>query len=136
MQPLPGHQQAPTEPFVFAHGPPHDNCINRTEFPAKFRRVEATIVTHPSTEDGTHPSRYLFQLQVAAQMQTPAADPLSHSFGGLLADRRKKVDKMSPITVPRWSRPKRIAQKVEGTLRIGSGTIGILAVDDLGLLRM
>src|SRR5215831_11123629 len=134
MQPLPGHQQAPTEPFVFAHGPPHDNCINRTEFPAKFRRVEATIVTHPSTEDGTHPGRYLFQLQVAAQMQTPAADPLSHSFGGLLTNRRKKAHKPSPLTASRRPWPKRIAQKVEGTLGVGSATFRILAVYDLGLL--
>src|SRR5260370_38270158 len=136
MQPLPARHQAATEPFVFARRPPHDKFVNRAEFTAKFRGVEAAIVPHPSSEDGSHPGRYRFQVQVAAEMQTPAADPLSHSLGGLLADRRQKADKVFPLSVDRRSWPKRIAQKVEGTLGIGSRTSCILTVDDLCLLPM
>jgi len=136
MQPLPaGHQAAP-EPFVFAHGPPHDELVNRAEFTAKFRGVEATVITHPSTEDWPRPGRYLFQLQVVPKMQTPAADTLPHSLGGLLADRRQKADKPYPIPVSRRSWPKRIAEKVKRPLGIATGTICVPAVDDLGLLRI
>ena len=69
-------------------------------------------------------------------MQLPAADPLSHALGGLLADRRQKANKVLPFPVDRPSWPKRIAQKVKGPLGILAPAICALAVDDLGLLRM
>jgi hypothetical protein len=88
MQPIPARHQAAPEPFVFAHDPPHEKVINRAEFTAEFRGIEATVVTHPSTKDGPHPGRYLFQFQVVPEVQTPSADPLSHSLAGLIANRR------------------------------------------------
>ena len=125
-----------SEPFVFASCPSHDELINRVEFSPKLRGIEATIVPHPSTEDGTHPYRYILQLQITSLMQGPAANSLSHSLGGLLADRRQKADEVFSITVDRRSWPECVAQKVESSSWTVTSAISILAVDDSGLLRM
>src|ERR1700676_4425554 len=96
MQPFPTGHHAATEPFVFARGPPHDKFVNRAKFTAKFRGVETTIVTYPSTEDRTHPNRYIFQLQVVALMQPKPGALLSLSFGGWFVTAGKKLTKFLP----------------------------------------
>jgi hypothetical protein len=124
------------EPFVFARGPPHDKRVDRAEFVAKLRGVEPPVVAHPSAEDRTNPLGDVFQIKVAAKMQAPPAHASTHSYAGGLADRWDEADKALAVAVLRQSRPEREAEKVEGPNRIGSGAIGIFAVNDLGLLRV
>ena len=58
------------------------------------------------------------------------------AFGRFVADRRGETDEHPPIAVHRTAGPKRIAEKVEPLLRVALAPVGILAVDDLGLLRV
>src|SRR6266478_8095157 len=69
-------------------------------------------------------------------MQSPTSHALSHSRGGLLAHRRKKADEAFAIAVSSRSPPKRIVEKVEAALRVVPGAICIIAINDLGLLRV
>ena len=125
-----------SKPFVLAKRPPHHESINRAEFDAKLRGIESTVVAYPSAEDGPYPGRYLFKLQVAAPMQSPTSHALPHSLGGLTAHRRKKAYEAFAVAVLRRPRPERLAEKVEAALRVVSGAICIMAINDPGLLRM
>jgi hypothetical protein len=58
-QPAPDRFGMAPEPFVLAKRPPHDESINRAEFGAKLRGIEATIVAYPATEDGPKALRSL-----------------------------------------------------------------------------
>jgi hypothetical protein len=40
----------PSEPFVFARHPSHDECIDRAEFLTKLGGIEPSIVSHPPSE--------------------------------------------------------------------------------------
>ena len=135
-QPGPDRFGMAPEPFVLANCPPHDERINRAEFGAKLRGIEPTIVAYPSTENGPYPSRYLFEPQIVAPMQSPTSHALPHSLGGLTAHRRKKAYEAFAVAVLRRPRPERLAEKVEAALRVFPGTICIIAVNDLGLLRV
>src|SRR5262249_59005914 len=89
-QPAPDRFGMAPEPFVLAKRPPHDESINCAEFGAKLRGIESTVVAYPSTEDRPYPSRYLFEPQIVAPMQSPASHALSHSLAGLITHRPHK----------------------------------------------
>src|SRR6516225_2666071 len=124
------------EPFVLANRPPHDEGINRAECGAKLGGIEPTIVTHPSTQDGTHPVGYILQLQIVAPMQSPTSHAQSHSLGSLITYRREKAYEAPAVAVLCRSRPERKAEEIEAAFRVFPGTICIIAVNDFGLLRV
>src|SRR5580704_1656190 len=111
-QPFPDRFRVAPEPFVFANRPPHDESINLAEFGAKLRGIEPTVVTNPSTKDGTHPVGYILQLQVVAPMQSPTSHALSHSLDGLITHRREKAYEALAVAVLRRPRPKCIAEEI------------------------
>jgi len=57
-------------------------------------------------------------------------------LAALVAQRRHEPDEQLPLPRLRSPGPKRIPQKVEAILRIGASPVGILAVNNLRLLRM
>jgi hypothetical protein len=73
---------------------------------------------------------------IATQVPPPAPDGLPHRFGGPGTDRWGEVDKVLPPAILRPSRTKRIAKKVNASVREGTPSIRILAVHNVCLVRM
>jgi len=63
-------------------------------------------------------------------VQLPAAHNFAHSFGCLVADRRRKTNEQFASAIHRCPGSKRKSQKVEALLRITATSVRILAVDD------
>ena len=116
-QPFPDRFGVAPEPFVFANRPPHDESINRAEFGAKFRGIEPTIVTYPSTEDRTHPVAISCSSKSLRRCNRQRRTLCRILLAALLAHRRKKANEAPAVAVSRRSRPKRIAEKVEAAFR-------------------
>src|ERR1700719_1756991 len=69
-------------------------------------------------------------------MQIPAANLRPNRFHRLVRNRGTEVDEELSFAILRSPRPKRVAQKIELLVRICPSPVFILAIDDLGLLRM
>src|SRR5439155_4224804 len=95
----------------------------------------AVIIDPASDERVEHPSQVV-ELLVAPGLKGPTADHLTNRFECLGAGCRKK---RQPVQIPlpfRSPGSKRIPKKVESTVWISTGAIGILAVDHLRLFWM
>src|SRR4029453_6206489 len=118
------------------HRPSDQNPVHMLERRIEGRLVKPAVVVDPSPEYRIeHPGEVL-QRFVTARVQVPAPQLPPKVAGRLGTCRRTKIDEVLPPAVLRPAGPKRIAQKVEVLLRGGPPPIIILAVDDLGLLRM
>jgi hypothetical protein len=75
--------------------------------------------------------------EIVAPMQSPTSHALSHSLGGgLVAHRRKKAYEALAVAPLRRPRPERMAEEIEAALRVFPEAISIMAINDLGLLRV
>jgi len=124
------------ESKVFPFRPTHEEIIQRAQRAAQRRGAKSPVVANPSHHNGPGPTGNLFQSQIVAMMQPPATRSLSHRFGRFLAYRRCETDEELSLATLRPTRAKRVAQKVETLLRVTAPPVGILAVHDLGLVRV
>ena len=69
-------------------------------------------------------------------MHSPTAHAEPHLLASLITDGWDKCDEALSVAVARQSWPECVAEKVERLLRVVPGAICILAIHDLGLLRM
>jgi hypothetical protein len=76
------------------------------------------------------------QIQIVAPMQSPTSYAQSHSLGSLTTHRREKAYEAPAEAVLGRSRPKRIAKEIEAAFQVFPGAICIIAINDLGLLRV
>src|SRR5208283_441071 len=80
--------------------------------------------------------RQIGQCRRCLTMNAPAPYRLSHTLQGIGTHSRQKVREDPVLTASGLSRPKREAEKREMHMRIACGTVAVLAVDHLRLLRM
>jgi hypothetical protein len=69
-------------------------------------------------------------------MQSPAPHAAPHFLGGLVTDCREKCNETFALAINSPSWPECITKKVERPFGILPRTICVLAVNDLGLLRV
>ena len=125
-----------SEPLVFTSGPANDKGIDRAELLLKLRGVKSAEVAHPAVQDRANPGGDLRQFKVASTMHSPTAYAEPHPLASLFTDRWDKCDEAFSVVVARQSWPECVAEKVELLLRVLPEPICILAINDLGLLRM
>ena len=65
----------PSQPFVFARHPSHDEGVDRAEFLLKLGGVEPPVVAHPPSKGGADPLGDIFQLKIITQMQSAIFAP-------------------------------------------------------------
>src|ERR1035437_6384838 len=99
-------------------------------------RIESPVIVDPATNYRQKPSHEFFQRKIASVRKLPLAQNRLHRLGCLRTDCRTETDKHFPRTVHRPTWPKSVAQKVEVLFWIIALSIGILAIHDLGLLRI
>src|SRR4051794_16832136 len=101
------------------------------------RPVEPTVVIRPPPYRGIHKPRDLLQrLIVPGGGQPPTSDRLPDRFGGLVADRREEAHEELPPSIPGPPGPKGVAEEVELDVLMLAPPVIVLAVHDLGLLRV
>lgn len=84
-----------------------------------------------------HKPRDLLQrLIIPGGGQPPASDRLADRIGGLVADRRDEAHEELPPSIPGPPGPKGVAEEVEPDVVMLAPPIIVLAVHDLGLLRV
>src|ERR1035437_845748 len=99
-------------------------------------RIESPVIVDPATNYRQKPTHELFQRKVASVRKLPLAQNRLHRLGCLRTDCRTETDKHFSGTVHRPTWPKGMAQKVEILLWIIASSIRILAIHDLGLMRI
>ena len=136
--PQPVHRSSAVEsqPLVFPHGPSHQDAIQHMEDSGKGRSVVLSIVVYPSSKDWITDVGQLFQAHVAPQVNPPVPHLSAYLFGCLITDRRNEADKVSAVSRLAEARAKGKAQKIKSLVRVGTWPPIILAVNNLGLLRM
>ena len=101
------------------------------------RPVEPAIVIHPPLHGRIDKPRDLLQgLIVPGGGQPPTPDRLLDRCGGLVAHRRQKAHKGLSVTILGPPGPNGVTEKVELDVLMLAPPIIVLAVHDLGLLRM
>src|SRR3954453_20671494 len=101
------------------------------------RPVKPAIVVHPPLHRRIDKPRDLLQrLVVPGGGQPPTADRLLDRCGGLVTDRRQEAYEELPPPILGPPGPKGGAEKVELDVLMLAPPIIVLAVHDLGLLRM
>src|SRR5512135_505054 len=101
------------------------------------RPVEPTVVVRPPPYRRIHKPRDRLQgLIVPGGGQPPAADRLPDRLGGLVADRREEAHEELPPSILGPPGPKGVAEEVELDVLMLAPPVIVLAVHDLGLLRV
>src|SRR4051794_22166652 len=117
-------------------GPSRKNAVDVPQGWVKRGLVVPAVVVDPTSDVWVEHPRQIVQRLVAALVKCPAPDSLPDRLESLTACCRAERD-ADPISTPlRQPRPEFIAEEVELVTRIGLAPVFILAVDDLGLLRM
>src|SRR5262245_61556277 len=128
-----------THPLELATRPPDDIGIDPFQGRTQLRLVEVAVVDDPATDARVVHLGQLGQGFVAAMMKRPAADITTDARqrlwagGGLETVREDASVRLHPHDL---SGSKLEAQKVEVDIGEVAAPVHILAVDDLGLLRM
>jgi len=125
-----------SQSFELASRPDYQPAVDLSEGRIQRRLVVSAVIVDPSSYHRIKHPRQVIQCFIAAQMQLPAPHFLANRFRRFVADRRTEVDKELPPPILRPPRAKRVAQKIETGNGIVLTPIVILAVDNLGLLRM
>src|SRR4051794_9759306 len=125
------------QPFVFPLRP-FDQCtLQMPEDRGERRPVEPTVVVRPPPYRRIHEPRDLLQrLIVPGGGQPPIPDRLTDRLGGLVADRRKEAHEELPPSILGPPGPKGVAKEVELAVLMLASPVIVLAVHDLGLLRV
>ncbi len=126
----------PSKPFVFPHGPPHEEAIEVSEDRVQGRFIEAPVVLNPAAKNRIPHARQVINGFVTPQIDPPVPHFLPHPLCRVIADRWCEADEVLAPLVLRPSRAKRVPEEVELLVRVPPPTIIILAVDDLRLYRM
>ena len=101
------------------------------------RPVEPAVVVRPPPYRRIHKPRDLLQrLVVPRGGQPPVSDRLPDRLGGLVTDRREEAHEELPPSILGPPGPKRVAEKVELDVLMLALPVVVLAVHDLGLLRV
>jgi hypothetical protein len=125
-----------SQSFVFLLGPSRQMGVETAEGRVQRRSIVATIVIEPPSEHRIEHLREIVERLVTAPMHSPAPHRVAHLLGCLRTDSRGKVGEVTSKAILRLARAKGKPEKVKVLLRIRSSPHTILAVDDLGLLRM
>src|SRR3954451_15753277 len=125
------------EPFVLPTCPADQGTLQVSENWGQRRPVEPAVVVHPAVYGRfPQPSQVLQRLMVPRGGQPPVADRRPDRLTRLVTHPREEDHKELPSVVLGPPRPKRVAQEVEPDVLVLALPVTILAVDDLGLLRM
>src|SRR5437763_10357260 len=125
------------QPFVFPLRPFDQSTLQMPEDRCERRPVEPTVVVRPPPDRGIHKPRDLLQrLIVPGGGQPPVSDRLPDRLGGLVADRREKAHEELPPSILGPPGPKSVAEEVELDVLMLAPPVVVLAVHDLGLLRV
>jgi hypothetical protein len=101
------------------------------------RPVEPAVVVRPPPYRRIHEPRDLLQrLIVPGAGQPPLSDRLPDRLGGLVADRRQEAHEELPPSILGPPGPKSVAKEVELDVLMLAPPVIVLAVHDLGLLRV
>jgi len=101
------------------------------------RPVEPAVVIRPPPYRRIHKPRDLLQrLVVPGGGQPPVSDRLPDRLGGLVTNRREEAHEELPSTILGPPGPKGVAEEVELDVLTLAPPIVVLAVHDLGLLRV
>src|ERR1700722_16500356 len=115
--------------------PSRQDAIDVPKGRVKSRLVVTAIIVDPTSDGGIEHPRQIIKRLVAALMKRPAANRLPDRLESFVARCWAERD-TEPVPSARQSRPKRVAEKIELLVTIGSAPVIILAVDNLRLLRM
>src|SRR4051812_41975817 len=108
-----------------------------TESRGERRPVEPAVVVRPPPYRRIHKPRDLLQrLIVPGAGQPPLSDRLPDRLGGLVADRRQEAHEELPPSILGPPGPKSVAKEVELDVIVLASPVIVLAVHDLGLLRV
>ncbi len=135
-QPVPCCHGVALKPLVFTSCPSHNKRVYRAQLLLKLRGVKPAIVAHPACKDRANPAGDFFQFQIVTTMQSPAPHTAPHFLGGLLANRWNECDEALALAIDSLSWTKCVPKKVERSLGMFPRPIGVLAVNNLGLLRV
>src|SRR5262249_13332724 len=125
------------QPFVFPACPADQGTFQMSEDRSECGRVEPSVVIHPATYRRVDKPRDVPQrLVVPGSGQPPIPDRLLARPGGLVTDRRQEAYEELPPAILGPPRPKRVAEEVELDVLMLAFPVRVLAVHDLGLLRM
>src|SRR3954468_6459285 len=125
------------QPFVFPPRPLDQGTLKVPEHRSERRPVEPAVVVRPPPYRRIHKPRDLLQrLVVPGGGQPPTADRLSGRLGGLVTDRRDEAHKELPPSILGPPGPKGVAKEVEPDVLMLAPPVVVLAVHDLGLLRV
>ncbi len=122
--------------FMLPHHPSEQMSVNQTKCRIKRRFVETPEVADPTFNLSFKHTGQIDQPLVATPLQSPIAYPTSKRLERFWAGRRKVGYAKQPSTPDRQPGLEPVAEKVESNRRERSFPVGILAVDDLCLLRM
>src|SRR5947209_14074852 len=101
------------------------------------RSVEPAVVVRPPSYRRIHKPRDLLQrLVVPGGGQPPVSDRLPDRLGGLVADRWDEAHEELPPSILGPPGPKGVAKEVELDVIMLAPPVIVLAVHDLGLLRV
>src|SRR5664279_3616650 len=125
------------QPFVFPLRP-FDQCtLQMPEDRRERRPVEPAIVVRPPPYRRIRKPRDLLQrLIVPGGGQPPVSDRLPDRLGGLVADRRQEAHEKLPPSILGPPGPKGVAKEVELDVIMLAPPVIVLAVHNLGLLRV
>ena len=122
---------SPMQALEFAICPTNQISVNATKDRTKSRSIEVPVVVDPATDGTIVQPGQILQGFVASVVERPPLQRLSHCLQRLRTDRGQERDD-GLISVPdRFPRPKLIAQKIEGLVRVVTTPVHILAVDEL-----
>src|SRR3954453_1014892 len=125
------------KPFVLPTCPTDQGTLQVSENWGQRRPVEPAVVVHPAAYRRVHqPSQVFQRLVVPRGGQPPVTNSRPDRLARLVTHPREEAHKELPSVVLGPPRPKRVAQEVELDVLVLALPVTILAVDDLGLLRM
>ena len=135
-EPVPSSLRLLSKSLELASCPFGEEGVDPKKGGIQRRFVELTVVVDPATDIWIEHPCQVVQRLVAPGLQGPSPDRLPYSLQCRGARRREKGDFEQPTTPLRQSRPEGVAKKVELDDRVSTFAVGILAVDDLCLLRV
>src|SRR3954447_20190171 len=125
------------QPFVFPLRPFDQGALQVPEDRDERRPVEPAVVVRPPPYRRIHKPRDLLQrLIVPGGGPPPVSDRLPDRLGGLVADRWDEAHEELPPSIPGPPGPKGVAEEVELDVLMLASPVIVLAVHDLGLLRV
>ena len=136
VEPVPSAHLMASKAFVLALRPANQETVQGPQRPVKRGGIEAPVVTNPAEQYRSSPLSEILQGKIVAQMQLPATNTVPHRLGRVGADRRGETDEQPAVAGHRPPGPKRVAQEIESLFRVVVAPVGILAVHDLGLVRV